>query len=216
MLPFDPATAQGQTMRGDWIIFILASVAVGLIVYALILTPLVLWRRRSDVLPPQFSRNPKVEILCAAIPLLIVCGLFYVTYGREMRVDALQARPFAVVDVTAFRWSWRFDYPGTDVSIVGTPQQPPQLVLPEDETTAIALRTVDVNHSFWVPAFLFKRDAIPGMLNRFDLTPTRLGLFRGACAQFCGMNHAHMTFAVRVVPRSTFREWLASGGKLAL
>jgi cytochrome c oxidase subunit 2 len=212
----DPATLQGQTMRGDWLIFILASIVVGVVVYALILIPLVFWRRRSEALPPQFSRNTKLEVISVIVPLLIVCGLFYVTYGREMRVDALAARPPTTVDVTAFRWSWEFDYPGTGISIVGTPQQPPQLVLPEAETTQIDLRTTDVNHSFWVPAFLFKRDAIPGMLNRFDLTPTRTGTFHGACTQFCGLNHAHMTFSVRVVPPDQYRRWIASDGKLAL
>lgn len=203
-------------MRGDWIVFILASIVVGFIVYVLILIPLVFWRRRSEELPPQFSRNVPLEAISVAIPLLIVCGLFYVTYGREMRVDALALRPPVAVDVTAFRWSWEFDYPGTAVSIVGTPQQPPQLVLPEGVTTQINLRTADVNHSFWVPAFLFKRDAIPGMLNRFDITPTRTGTFRGACTQFCGLDHAHMTFSVRVVSQSQYRRWLSSGGTSSL
>jgi cytochrome c oxidase subunit 2 len=209
---FDPATVQGQTMRGDWAIFLAASVVIGVIVYALILAPLVLWLRRSDALPRQFSRNAPIEIGSAALSLLIVVGLFYVTYGREMRVDAIVAHPFATVDVTAFRWSWRFTYPGTRVSIVGTPQNPPELVLPQDQTTRIVLRTSDVNHPFWVPAFLYKRDAIPGKTNQFDVTPVRAGVFRGHCTQFCGLDHALMTFTVRVVPAGEYRRWLATGG----
>lgn len=209
----DPATVQGQTMRGDWAIFLAASVVVGVVVYALILIPLIFWRRRSEALPAQFANNRPLELLSVGIPLGLVVVLFYFTDVKEMRVDALQPHPYATVDVTAFRWSWRFDYPGAGIAIVGTPQQPPQLVLPAHETTQIVLRTADVNHAFWVPDFLYKRDAIPGMVNRFDLTPIRTGTFRGTCTQFCGLDHTLMTFSVRVVPAGAYRRWIASKGE---
>ena len=61
-----------------------------------------------------------------------------------------------------------------------------------------------MTHSFWVPAFLFKRDAIPGMINVFDITPNRTGRFVSRCAQFCGLDHALMNFVVEVVPQSTY------------
>ncbi|HEY1682587.1 MAG TPA: cytochrome c oxidase subunit II [Candidatus Tumulicola sp.] len=212
MSVFDPATLQGQVMRGDWLVFIAASVAVGVVVYAFILAPLVLWRRRSEALPPQFASNAPLEIGGVVVSLLLVAGLFYVTYRREMPVDAVSAHPFQVIDVTGFRWSWEFDYP-SGIHIVGTPQRPPELVLPEGEQTQIMLHSVDVNHSFWVPAFLFKRDAIPGMVNRFDLTPVKIGRFTGRCTQFCGLDHALMTFTVRVVPLPAYRAWVAAGGR---
>jgi cytochrome c oxidase subunit 2 len=215
MSVFDPATLQGQTMRGDWLVFIAASVVVAVLVYAFILVPLLVWRRRSEGLPPQFSGNGPIEIGGVIVSLLIVGGLFYVTYSREMPVDAVEAHPEQRVDVTAFRWSWEFDYPGSSIRIVGTPQRPPELLLPQGQSTEIALRSADVTHSFWVPAFLFKRDAIPGMVNRFDLTPVKSGRFRGLCAQFCGLEHANMTFTVRVVPLEAFRAWIASGGRTA-
>ncbi|HEY1428832.1 MAG TPA: cytochrome c oxidase subunit II [Candidatus Tumulicola sp.] len=215
MSVFDPATLQGQTMRGDWIVFLAASVVVAAVVYTFILLPLLVWRRRSDRLPPQFKGNGPLEIAGAAASLLLVGGLFYVTYRREMPVDALSPHPSQVVEVTGFRWSWEFDYPGSDIHIVGTPQRPPQLVLPQGERTQISLRSVDVNHSFWVPDFLFKRDAIPGMVNRFDVTPVKSGVFRGLCTQFCGLDHAMMTFTVRVLPAPEYRAWLAAGGKTA-
>jgi cytochrome c oxidase subunit 2 len=114
--------------------------------------------------------------------------------------------------VTAFRWSWRFDY-SNGVTTSGTPASPPTLYLPVGRPTEIDLRSDDVTHSFWVPAFLFKRDAIPGMTNVFDLTPTRTGTFLGRCAQFCGLDHALMTFVVRVVPQSAYSRYLASNGR---
>ncbi len=81
---------------------------------------------------------------------------------------------------------------------------PPTLYLPLGRPTEIDLRSEDVTHSFWVPAFLFKRDAIPGMTNVFDITPTRTGTFPSRCAQFCGLDHALMTFVVRVVPAAAY------------
>jgi cytochrome c oxidase subunit 2 len=215
MSVLDPATLQGQTMRGDWLVFLAASVVVAAVVYACILSALLLWRRRSEALPPQFSGNGPLEIAGAAVSLLLVAGLFYVTYRRELPVDAVAPHPSRVIEVVAFRWSWEFDYPAAGIHIVGTPQRPPQLVLPQGESTQISLRSVDVNHSFWVPAFLFKRDAIPGMVNRFDITPVKSGTFRGLCTQFCGLDHTLMTFTVRVVPPPAYRAWIAAGGKSA-
>jgi cytochrome c oxidase subunit II len=213
MSVFDPATLQGQAMRGDWLVFLAASVVVAVLVYAFILGPLVLWRRRSESLPPQFSGNGPLEIGGVVVSLLLVGGLFYVTYAREIPVDAVAPHPDHTVDVTAFRWSWEFDYPGSEIHIIGSPQRPPELVLPQGEVTEIALHSADVTHSFWVPAFLFKRDAIPGMINRFDLTPVKSGRFLGLCAQFCGLDHAMMTFTVRVMPPAAYRAWISSGGR---
>ena len=72
--------------------------------------------------------------------------------------------------------------------------------LPLGETAAIAVTSSDVNHAFWIPDMLFKRDAIPGRVTSFDLTPSKLGTFLGRCGEFCGLDHALMTFSVRVVP----------------
>ena len=79
-------------------------------------------------------------------------------------------------------------------------------------TTEIDLATADVNHSFWVPGFLFKRDAIPGMTNVFDVTPGRTGTYLSRCAQFCGLDHALMTFVVDVVPDDAYDRYIASNG----
>jgi cytochrome c oxidase subunit 2 len=86
-------------------------------------------------------------------------------------------------------------------------------VLPVNRTTRIELTSSDVTHSFWVPDFLFKRDAIPGQMTAFDLEPNRLGSFPGRCAQFCGFDHAYMTFRVRVVSVADFAVWLRRAAK---
>jgi len=201
-------------MRADWFVFIAAGIAVGAFVYACIFWCLIAYRRKDGRSPARFEGNPPLEILYVAIPLAIVCGLFAYTFLIEIPVDRVSAAPQSRVAVTAFRWSWRFAYPGTGVTVSGTPMHPPTLYLPLRRTTEIDLTSVDVTHSFWVPAFLFKRDAIPGMTNVFDVTPDRLGVFPSRCAQFCGLDHAWMTFYVDVVPDVAYDRYLASSGAL--
>ena len=195
-------------MHLDWTVFTYAGFAVFAIVGGLIVFPLVVWRRRGDGMPPQFRRNAGVEIITTVIPLVMVVLLFVLTYRVESSVERLASVPDAVVNVVGFRWSWRFSYPGKGVALIGTPQRPPEMVIPLNETTRINLTSVDVNHAFWVPAFLFKRDAIAGMSNAFDWHPQRLGSFPGRCAEFCGLEHAFMTFTVRVVSPADFERWL--------
>ena len=202
-------------MRSDWYTFVAAGIVVGLFVYANIFWCLIAYRRRPGREPAQFKGNSPLEVTYVVIPLLIVIGLFALTLFVEFPVDRVAANPQQRVDVTAFRWSWSFAYAGTGIEVSGTPMQPPTLYLPVNRLTEIDLRTADVNHSFWVPAFLFKRDAIPGMTNVFDLTPNRVGTYTGRCAQFCGLDHALMSFRVRVVPDEAFDRYLASNGAAA-
>lgn len=204
-------------MHRVWLVFSAAAIAVALLVWSLILIPVFRWRHHSDQppqqLPPEFKQNPQLELTWTIIPIVVVALLFWLTMNAEGVTDNLAPHTFATVDVTGFRWSWRFDYPGTDISIVGTPQHPPEMVLPLREQVRVNLRSADVNHAFWVPYFLFKRDAIPGVLNQFDWQPTQTGVFRGVCGEFCGLDHTLMTFTVRVVPVGQYQAWLASGGK---
>lgn len=206
-------------LRGDWYIFIGAALFVAVFVYGLILYALAKWRKRRDddgSLPPQFHSNPPIEITGVVIPIIMVIGLFYITYVREGVVDFIKPNPYAVVDVMAYRWAWQFRYPGHDVTVNGTPQDPPVLVMPEGKLTQINLYSADVVHSFWVPSFLFKRDATPGYAMHFDITPNKTGNFRGECSEYCGLDHALMIFTVKVVPPAQYEQWLASGGTAAL
>ena len=212
----NPATLQAHDLGGVWIIFFAAGCFVAVIVYALIFYALVKWRTRPDSgLPPQFKSNASLEITSVVIPLIMVIGLFYISYNREGVVDFLKPHPYAVVDVHAFQWAWTFTYPGHRFVIAGTPHAPPVLVLPAGKMTQINLYSADVDHSFWVPSFLFKRDALPGYTNHFDVTPVQLGFFHGLCSEYCGLDHALMTFTVQVVPPQNFDRWLAAEGTAA-
>ncbi len=210
-----PASLQGQDLSGVWYIFGGAALFVAVFVYGLIVFCIVRWRERAGntAIPPQFTKNPPIEITGVVIPLIIVIGLFYITYIREGVVDFLKPNPYTVVDVTAYRWSWQFRYPSRGIVVNGTVHNPPTLVMPLGKMTQINLNSDDVVHSMWMPSFLFKRDANPGMTNHFDITPTQTGFFHGVCAEFCGLDHALMTFTIKVVPARDYDRWLASGGK---
>jgi cytochrome c oxidase subunit 2 len=208
----DPSSSQGIGMRDDWYIFIVAGVGVGAYVYVAIFWCLFAYRRRPNRPAAAFSGNMPLEIVYAVLPLVLVCALFAVTLAIERPIDRVSAEPRYTIAVTAFRWSWRFAYNQGRFAEAGTPDRPPTLYLPIGEPTEIRLTSADVTHSFWIPAFLYKRDAIAGTTNVFDIRPVRLGSFPARCAQFCGLDHALMTFTVRVVGRTAFERFLASGG----
>ena len=201
-------------MLSVWTVFIYAGIAVYTIVAGLIIWSAIAYRRRDPNVRQAagFHDNPKLEITWTVIPVLIVIGLFVKTYAVEKKVEAVAATPGQVVDVVAYRWSWRFSYPDHHVVVDGSLQSPPTLVLPLGETSEIRLTSSDIVHSFWIPAFIFKRDANPGMTNVFDLKPTRLGTFPARCAEYCGTYHALMAFTVRVVTPTDFERWLKQKG----
>lgn len=199
-------------MHDAWMFFTGAGIGVAIVVYGLIAWCVVRYRKRPTDLgfPVQFRRNDKLEIVYTVIPILMVVGLFLISFAAERHVEAIPLRQQVVVNVTGFRWSWRFDYPQLGISVIGERERPPEFVLPVAQTTRLNVTSVDVDHSFWVPDFLFKRDAIPGLRNVFAWTPTKVGTFRGECGEFCGLDHANMSFRVRVVSDVDFARWVAA------
>jgi len=202
------ATDQGRDIAGLYQFMFWIAIGVAAIVYGLIVWSVVRYRRKNENLPKQTRYHGPLEITYTVIPILIVIGIFIATYSTEKKVDRVVDHPDLVVHVTAFQWQWRFQYPDSGIQVVGTPGHAPQLVLPVGKTVRIDLTAQDVIHAFFVPQFLFKRDAIPGHPNRFDLRITNAGTFHGECAEFCGLNHAFMSFSVKAVPMSDFQRWV--------
>jgi cytochrome c oxidase subunit 2 len=167
-------------------------------------------RRDDDALPKQQRGNVPLELTWTALPALTVAGLFIATLLVLVRVDPSQSRSSTVIDVTAFRWGWTFTYPGTSVSVSGIGEPGPEVVVPVGEPVRLDMTSVDVIHSFYVPIFLFKRDANPGRTTHFEFTVDDPGTYRGQCAEYCGINHSRMPFAIRAVPRAEYDAWLAS------
>ena len=206
------ATLQAGDIHHVWNVFLLAAIGVAGTVYLLIFWALVRYRRRDDRLPPQFRHHTAAETTFTIISLLIVAGLFAYSYAAEVRIERLHPRPAATVRVTGFDWSWRFEYATGGPVVTGTPDHPPVLVVPVGRPVRIEITSADVDHAFFVPDFLFKRDAMPGLVSAFDLVVTRPGTYRGECAEFCGLDHAAMNFTVSAVTPQAYEEWLRQAG----
>lgn len=204
----DPASKEGESIFTLWRGFFIAATGVGLLVWGLLIYVLVRYRRRSDDVPHQGAYNIPLEILYTALPIVAVAVLFGFSVATERIVNALDDDPAVTVEVVGFQWSWEFRYKDEDVTITGTPENPPELVLPVDEKTRLRLVSNDVAHSFWVPDFLSKRDLIPRVHNEIQVTPTEVGTFDGRCAEYCGLDHWRMNYTVRVVSQEDFDAWL--------
>lgn len=215
----EPATDRAPLINDLWQGGWLAAILVGILVWGLILYAAFRYRRRSDdEVPVQTRYNLPIEILYTIAPIVMVLVFFYFTVGVQNQVLASEeqegGRADHTVNVVGSKWSWTFNYMneeavgGTTVHTVGTPADFPTLVLPVDESVDFNLISPDVIHSFWVPAFLFKLDVVPGRLNSFEVTPTREGTFAGKCAELCGTYHSRMLFNVDVVSSEEFEQHL--------
>ena len=216
-LPTDRNTTN-QTSRimtmwnGSWI----AALAVGVLVWGLTLWCVVAYRRRrgEQGLPLQVRYNLPLEILYTVVPLIMVAVLFYFTARDQVAIAATNVKPDVTIDVVAKQWSWDFNYVNENVydsgvmaELTGAPgveREAPTLYLPVNQRVQFNLTSRDVIHSFWIPAFLYKLDVIPGLVNRFQVIPQRIGTFRGKCAELCGEYHSDMLFTVKVVDRADY------------
>lgn len=146
-------------------------------------------------------------------PTIVLSGLL--TYGLATLPEHLaEAPPGALrIRVGGEQWWWRVQYRSGGDSAVPLANE---IHIPVGEPVELLLESRDVIHSFWVPSIAGKVDMIPGRKTRLVLQPTRTGVFRGTCAEYCGASHAYMSFHVVVQERADFRKWLAHQAAPAL
>jgi len=205
-----PANSQGAEVKTLYDIFTIIAAVIFVIVAGLIAWSIVRYRAKpgDNELPDQFHSNVKLEILWFAIPTFIVIGLFVVSALALGIVNDEADDPTAVVNVQGFQWGWRFDYEGSDVSIISRPDEPAQISLPVGEPVTFVITSNDVQHSFYIKEFLVKRDAVPGRENRLPVTIQEEGTYGGVCAEFCGLLHYDMPFIINAVPADEYETWL--------
>jgi cytochrome c oxidase subunit 2 len=216
--PSNGVSLQAHKMYDLWIAAVVAALVVGIFVWGLIFWCIIRYRKRGDELPVQTRFNMPLEILYTVTPILIVVVLFYYTAIVQTDVDKLSKNPDQIVQVTAFKWQWEFDYrdgmgkdANTVVSTVGSADVIPLLVLPTGEKIRFEETSKDVIHSFWVPQLLFKRDVFPGSVrNVFEVTLDKEGRYVGRCAELCGTYHAYMQFELVVVSPAEFDKYMAA------
>jgi cytochrome c oxidase subunit 2 len=200
--------------NGSWI----AALLVGLIVWVLMIWCIAVYRRRAgdSGLPVQLRYNLPVEMVYTLVPLFIVGVLFFYTERDQSFIE--ERNPDTVdqhIQVVGKQWAWDFNYIDEDVYETSVHVQQdgsepeeelPTLYLPVGQSIEFQLNTRDVAHSFWVPAFLYKKDLIPDRDNYYQVTPQVEGTYVGRCAELCGEYHSDMLFQVKVVSEDEFAQ----------
>jgi len=197
---------------GSWA----AALVVGIITWGLILWCVSVYRKRRDdnTLPVQVRYHIPLEITYIILPIVMVGVLFFYTNRDVTSIQDTSADADVHIQVIGKQWSWDFNYldddvydtgqQAEDVSKPGALADQVTLYLPVNERVEFTLDSRDVIHSFWVPAFLYKMDVIPGKTNHFQVTPTQEGEYLGKCAELCGEYHSSMLFNVKVVSREEY------------
>lgn len=220
MIPPEPHTTQAKEVFWLYNVVLAMGGIVFVGVEGFIVYSVLRYRRRDDRLPTQIHGNNLVEVIWTAIPTVLVLILFVLSTFTLNSISAHSDHPGVTIEVDGYQWYWTFHYvdgdadPANDVSITGSPANPPVMALPVGEPVRLILRSDNVIHSFYVPAFLVKRDLIPvgggRSPNELEFTVSEAGTYAGQCAEFCGQLHAAMTFTVQAMSRDKFDAWIAA------
>jgi len=202
---FNWATEQARTIVWlEWvnlaICMAILFTVIGLLTYAAI----KFRGKAGDADPPHVEGNLKLEITWTVIPALIFLFLGVLTGTVMHDVNPPVGKRLPDVIVNAHQFWWEYSYPKTGVVTAN------ELYLPEGADLLLEIRSADVIHSFWVPDFGQKMDAIPGHKNNLFLKPVRSGLFLGQCSEYCGAQHSLMRIVANVVPQKEFDTWTQS------
>jgi len=204
------ATVQGQQIHQLYVIISILATPVFVAVEAALIWLMVRFRssRQQAGTPPQEAGSNRTLLVFFLVPTIIVAFLF--GFGERTLASVEKQDPSPVVTIRAegFQWEWTFYYLNEGFFVSGkTLVRPALMEIPVDEAIKIELHSRDVIHSFFIPAFLFKRDVIPGRTNTFTFTASKLGTFPAQCAEFCGLWHSKMTFIVKVVSSADYAAW---------
>ena len=203
------ASAQGVTIddlfrKEMWVIAFLFSLISGFMLYSF-----VVFRRKpgEEGDGKHFVGHYGLEIVWTIVPLGIVMYFAYlgtISLAETQRVDPNANN----ITVIGSQWSWRFDYDDHDFSST-------ELRLPVNRQTRLLMKSTDVIHSFWVPEFRLKQDALPGegMERELRITPTIVGNYTVRCAELCGLEHSYMNADVIVMEVIDYEKWISEQTK---
>ncbi|WP_454886253.1 cytochrome c oxidase subunit II [Sphingomonas oryzagri] len=197
------------------------------VVLALLAWVILRYNRRANPTPSRTSHNTVIEIVWTVAPVLILLCIAVPSIKLLARQYATP-KPDLTVKVIGHQWYWSYQYPDNgDFEVVsniltdaqddakGEPRQlgvDARMVVPVDSVIKIITTSDDVIHSFAVPAFWTKMDAVPGRLNETWFKVNRTGLYYGQCSELCGARHGYMPIAVDVVTKAQFAQWVAANG----
>jgi cytochrome c oxidase subunit 2 len=203
-IPWFPKSASTSADKIDTVYDVLLICSVPIFVLVMTVALYSVWRFRAkpgdmrDGAP--IHGNTRLEVVWVTIPFLMVTAL--AIYGWVTLDDIEAKQPDTmIVNVTGRQFTWSFEYPEQKVDTT-------ELVLPKDRPVEFRIHTKDVLHSFWVPEFRLKSDAVPGLTTKIRVTPNRIGNYQVVCAELCGIGHSTMRQDVRVVNPTVFTAWI--------
>ena len=199
----EPAAGSAKTIDDLYDVLLICSVPVFVLVMTIAIYSVVRFQAKpgdmGDGAP--IHGNTRLEIIWVTIPFIMVTALAIYGWIILDDIEAKQQNEM-VVKVTGQQFTWTFEYPSEKVNS-------PVLVLPVDRPVEFKIQTKDVIHSFWVPQFRLKSDAVPGLTTAIRLTPNKVGRYEVVCAELCGIGHSTMRQFVRVLPASEFDSWVS-------
>jgi cytochrome c oxidase subunit 2 len=210
----------------NWILMPVIT-AITVVVLLLLLLVIVRFRRGANPVPSRTTHNTTLEVVWTLVPVLILVAIAV----PSIRLLAHQYNPpkaDITVKATGNQWYWTYTYPdhggfeivsnglsAEDAKKRGEPRLlavDERMVVPQGATVKVIVTASDVIHSWGVPAFWVKMDAVPGRLNETWFKAERPGVYYGQCFELCGARHAYMPIAVEVLPPAQFAAWIASKG----
>jgi cytochrome c oxidase subunit 2 len=215
------------------ILIVCVVIAAG--VYSAMIYAIVRFRKSKGATAAKFSHSTTAEIIWTVIPCVILIAMAIPAARTLVRLEDTRDSELTL-KITGYQWQWHYDYLDQGVSFFSmldresnAARQPDsgqdpfavenyllevnnRVVVPVDTKVRLLVTAADVLHAWWMPAFGVKKDAIPGYVNETWFEATETGVFRGQCAELCGMDHGFMPIVVEVVSREDFAAWLVSMG----
>lgn len=209
-----PVQASTQAKNTDRLYHVLVIVSIP--IFVLVVTAILysVWQFRmkpGEELKdgPPIHGNTRLEVLWTTVPAILLLGLvsysFVVLHDNEKKPGGV---PEIQVAVTGQQFFWSYEYPSSVTG--GAPLKSYQLYLPKGDTVIFNMRSKDVIHAFWIPAFRLQEDVVPGITTHYRATPDRLGDYPVVCNLLCGAGHSLMRSQVHVVSPARFQAWLKS------
>lgn len=208
-----------------WVFWICVAIGVG--VFLAILWSVFAYRHSKGAKPAHFHENTTVELIWTIIPFLILVMMAIPATGTLVDMYDSSGADMEI-KVTGYQWRWQYEYMDEDISFFSSADTPRDaernliektedykysvdnpLVLPVDTKIRFLITSNDVIHSWWVPEFGWKQDAIPGFINTNWAKIQEPGTYYGLCAELCGQGHSDMPIQVKAVPKDEYREWVA-------
>jgi len=208
-------------------------VGIGVAVFGAMIIAMIKFRKSKGAKPATWSHSTLAEIIWTVIPIIILVVISVPAARALIQIEDTRGTEMTI-KITGYQWKWQYDYIGEDVSFFSSLTQTSNearqlrsdinprtvenylldvdhpLIIPVDTKIRYLITANDVIHSWWMPDFAVKKDAIPGFINEGWFQVNKIGTYRGQCAELCGKDHGFMPIVVEVLSKDDYAAWLRS------